>query len=184
MDRVQESRRRSATRQVARTAPRSRRGMIRSLPFGVVFLSHRGRAAGGGQRAAGRHSAGPARASNRDIRGGHDPWIRDVSLATVTVGEGKIDRRRAILRCFPQPAIKNGLNSVAGHAAETMRAVHEWGTAAATVVTQRQLPKTLRSSAPENEPLGVRVRTVCRWNSPGGPRRRDGSRGRGTPRAG
>ncbi len=46
----------------------------------------------------GRHSAGPTRASHGDTGTGHDPCPRDVSLATVTVGESVNDARPAIPR--------------------------------------------------------------------------------------
>ncbi len=190
VDRVQESRRRRAARKVARAAPRSRRGMIRSLPFGVVFLSLLGLAARSGRRAAGRHSAGPARCSHRDIPTAHDPRTRDVSLATVTPGEAGIDNRHAIPCRFPEIDIKNGLISAADPGTEPMRAIHEWTTTPTAVVTLRQFPSTFRTPGNFGEPLSAHVRTVCRWTTSGGPRRRNGSGrqgahepGEATPRA-
>lgn len=98
-----------------------------------------------GRRAAGRHSAGPTRVSHSDIRTVHDPRPRDVSLATVTPGEVEIDVRHAILCRLPEVSIKNGLNSTAGHTSETMKALHEWVTVSATVVTFRRFSPTFRT---------------------------------------
>jgi hypothetical protein len=134
--------------------------MIRSVPVGVVYLSLARHATkpvtclGPVQRRTGPLLHG-------DSRTGHDPWNRDVSLTTVTAGEEAGGGVGAIPRSFSEMGFKNGLNSVAGDVPETMRAVHEWITAAATAVTFRRSPKTFRASVRGNEPLGARSRTVC-----------------------